>query len=178
MWKARAEKAETEVAALKTELQDVRRLLNEYRNGGGDAPPNGGPPVIKETLALVNAATSAILGEGDFNLIYTQIKARAQNDPGILQLLATKPELRVQFEPKVLEADGSTLRGGIAFLIHRGFFSTPKNGHTVFKELQRIGRRVASANVYRELAVLAEIGFLTSESDGYQATDLKVSVKK
>jgi hypothetical protein len=114
----------------------------------------------------------------DLNVIYDEIKHRAKNDPGILQLLAARPELRVQIERPVLEVDGKTLRGGLALLLHKGFFSAPKNGNTTFNELQRLGRKTAKPNVYRELDNLAELGFLTKEPDGYQATDLKVTVGK
>lgn len=187
MWKERAEKAEAalvsqeaEIVTLKVELLNVRRLLNEYRDGGGDAPPNGGPPTSVLTLATdPAAATDGVRNFSyDMHQIYTAIKTRALQDPEVLEVLARRPELRVTIEPKVLEVDGASLRGGIALLIHKGFFNAPKNGHTTFKELQRIGRRVASANVYRELDNVAEMGFLTSEKDGYLATDLRVTVRK
>lgn len=166
MWKERAEKAEADLKALQIEVMNLRKLLNDYRDGAGDAPPNGGRP-----------ATSA-WNELDLDTIYGEMKFRAQNDPGILELLSRRPELRVQIEPEVLEVDGKTLRGGIASMIHRGFFAAPKNGNTTFNELQRLGRKIAKPNVYRELDNLAEMGFLTKEADGFLATDLRVTVKK
>jgi hypothetical protein len=182
MWKERAEKAEAEVIQLRADVLELRRLLNEYRDGGGDAPPNGGPPTPENgwEKSRTGPIASAIAGgpvQYDLNFIYSEMKHRAQNDPGILHLLASRPELRVQIEVPVLEADGKTLRGGIALLIHRGFFAAPKNGNTTFNELQRLGRKTAKPNVYRELDNLAELGFLTKEPDGYVSTDLKVSVK-
>jgi hypothetical protein len=162
MYKERAEKAEADVKQLQAEVLGLRKLLNEYRDG----------EPIPDFTAL---PASVAIGIAQ---IYAEVKLRAQNDPGILQLLASRPELRVQIEPKVLEVDGSSLRGGLALLIHRGFFAAPKNGNTTWTELQRLGRRTAKPNVYRELDNLAEMGFLTKEPDGFQATDLKVSVKK
>jgi hypothetical protein len=111
--------------------------------------------------------------------IYRHIIRRAEEDPRLLKILTTKRELLVQVETPTLEVDGSTLRGGLALLIHKGFFAVPKNGNTAFNELQRLGRKTAKPNVYRELDNLAEMGFLTKEpSGGYQATDLKVSVRR
>lgn len=172
MWKERAEKAEAEIVALKTELQDLRRLLNDYRNGGGDAPPNCGPPA--------DAAVTAIIPGGavqyDLNFIYSEIKHRAKNDLEILRVLALRPELTVKIERKSLDLDGDSLRGGLALMIHKGFFREPRNGNLAYNELKRLGRKTARPNVYRELDNLAEMGFLTKEPDGFLATDLKITV--
>jgi hypothetical protein len=171
MWKERAEKAEAEVTQLRADVQGLRKLLNEYREAS-NLPENGNAASISDLTAL---PAGVAIGIGK---IYQEVKFRALNDPGILRLLATRPELDVQMEPKVLEVDGGTLRGGLALLIHKGFFGTPKNGNTAWTELQRIGRRTAKPNVYRELDNLAEMGFLTKEADGFQATDLKVTVAR
>jgi hypothetical protein len=177
MWKERAEQAEAEIETLRGEIKNLQKLLNDYRDTG-QFPPNGGPPA--DTLPRTGPITS--LGKDaaayDLNFIYDEIKHRAQSDPAVLLLLAQRPELRVEVEAQVLEADGKTLRGGVALLIHRGFFTGPKNGNQVYAELQRIGRKVAKRTVYDELERIAEWGFLTKETDGYQATDLKVTVKK
>jgi hypothetical protein len=176
MWKERAEKAEAEVVVLRSDVANLRKMLNDYR-GVQDPGPNGGGPVVLENDAAATADGVRNFSY-DMDQIYSAMKTRAQNDPGILQLLASRPELRVQIETPVLEVEGNTLRGGLAHLIHKGFFSTPKNGNTTFNELQRLGKRTAKPNVYRELDNLAELGFLTKEPDGFQATDLKVSVKR
>jgi hypothetical protein len=173
MWKERAEKAEAEVIQLRADVQNLRQMLSDYR-GTQDPGPNGGPPPDAAVTAIVGGAAV----QYDLNFIYSEMKHRAQNDPGILQILANRPELRVVYEPKLLEVEGKTLRGGIALLIHRGFFSIPRNGYAVFNELQRIGRKVATRTVYDELDRIAGMGFLTKEPDGFQATDLKVTVRK
>ena len=174
MWKERAEQAEAEVTRLREEIRKLNRIvLGELDDSELDriVSPNGNARVpIPEKI------TAAI---PSIDWIYAQVRERAQNDPGILDLLSRRPELRVTVEPQTLEVDGSTLRGGIALLIHKGFFSAPKNGNTTFNELQRLGRRTAKPNVYRELDKLAEMGFLTKEDGGgYQATDLRVTVRK
>lgn len=172
MWKERAEKAEAELVELRRDVQDLRKRLNEYRDAGEYQPNGGETPVDVAAAAILNGKPA------QYDLIYAEVKHRAQNDPGILQLLVTRPELRVTFEPVVLEVNATTLRGAIAHLIHKDFFAAPKNGNTTFNELQRLGRKIAKPNVYRELDNLAELGFLTKEPDGFQATDLKVTVKR
>jgi hypothetical protein len=177
MWKERAEKAEAEVKRLQEDVDNLRGMLNAYRETATVGAQNGAREVCPKCgLGLPCSCLPDAAATFSWNALYDYVKKRALDDPGILEVLARRPELRLKIEPQTLEVDAKTLRGGIALLIHKGFFSAPKNGHTVFKELQRIGRRVASANVYRELAALAEMGFLTSESEGFLATSLKVTV--
>ena len=179
MWKERAEQAEAEIKRLREEVRKLNGLLlSELDDSELDRliSPNGNAPIRRESPSAGNGNPLSIDNLED---IYDWIKTRASADPGILELLSRRPELRVTVEPQTLEVDGSTLRGGIALLIHKDFFSAPKNGNTTFNELQRLGRRTAKPNVYRELDKLAEMGFLTKEDGGgYQATDLKVSVKR
>lgn len=170
VWKERAEIAEQEVIGLRQEVLRLQKTINGLRGGSG-----------RDLTALpASEALREINGEGSTaqDEIYRYVIRRAKEDPEVLQVLARRPELRVMVEPKVLEMDESTLRGALALLIHRGFFQLPRNGHVVFKELQRLGRKMAKPNVYRELKALAEMGFLTAEADGYVATDLKVTVHK
>jgi len=178
MYKERAEKAEAEVKQLQGDILDLRKRLNEYREIGNFPPNGGGDLTVLPASKVLRQDSADPRTDWSWDAMYDYIKQRAMNDPGILQLLATKPELRITVEQKTLEADGDSLRGGIALLLQRGFFSAPKNGNAVFKELQRIGRKVATRTVYDELERIAEWGFLTKESEGYQATDLKVTVRK
>jgi hypothetical protein len=166
VWKERAEKAESEVRTLRLMVEDLQQRLT----------------VAGAETCLANDRAASADGVRNFSYdvdqIYAAIKARALQDSEVLQILARRPELRVRIEPKVLEVDEASLRGALALLIHRQFFTLPRNGHVVFKELQRLGKRMAKPNVYRELKALAEMGFLTQEADGYLATNLKVTVHK
>jgi hypothetical protein len=113
----------------------------------------------------------------DLNFIYDEIKHRAQKDPGILEILTKKPELRVKVERPVIQVDGGTLRGQLALLVKKGFFDSPVNGNSAFKEVMRLGKKVAKPNVYRELDGLAELGFLTKEEGGYQmVAEMKIQI--
>lgn len=107
----------------------------------------------------------------DLLQIYQYVRDRVLGDPGILEILASKPELRVTVERRTLQVDGDTLRGHIALLIKAGFFAEPANANRVFKELQRRGAKVSIPNVYRECDALAQLGFLFKETAGYQAVD-------
>lgn len=174
MWKEQAEAQAAELKKLRAQVFDLQKLVI---NLGGDpqAPPNGDNRTNLE--AAIGHRTLALSTDA-MDTLYESIKSRAQNDPVILQLLAAKPELRVTIEPRTIEITDGTLRGWLAVLISKGFFAEPRNGNTAFNELQRLGRKVAKPNVYRELDNLAEMGFVTKEDSGYQATGLKITVTK
>lgn len=115
----------------------------------------------------------------DLNFIYDEMKHRAQKDPGVIELFLRKPELRVKVERQTVEMDDSTIIGRIARLIHDGYFQQPKNGPTVQKELKRRGCDQPTANLYKPLNRLTEMGFLTLEPDGFQSVpEMKVMVQK
>jgi hypothetical protein len=115
----------------------------------------------------------------DLDFIYREVKARAAKDPGVLELLMKKPELRLKIERQTVEMDDSTIIGKIARLVHDGYFSQPKNGPTVQKELKRRGCDQPTTNLYKPLNRLTEMGFLTLEPDGFQAVpEMKVNIAK
>ena len=104
----------------------------------------------------------------DLEEIWQFVKRRALEDPEILSILAARPELRVTVTRPILEADGNTLRGRLALLIHKGFFKEPVNASRAYDELVRTWRNVGKPNVYKECDALTELGFLTKEESGYQ----------
>jgi hypothetical protein len=109
--------------------------------------------------------------------IYKYVKANATKDPGILEILTRRPEMRITIEPTILQVRGDTLRGSVALLIHRGFFKTPKNGSVTYSELIRLGQKLSKPTAYAELDNLTELGFLTKEPKGYQeVAEMKVQV--
>lgn len=111
--------------------------------------------------------------------IYRYVIKRASEDPGALQLLTRKPELRIKLERPIVQMDDGTIIGRIARLIHDGYFSSPKNGPTVQKELKRRGCDQPTTNLYKPLNRLTEMGFLTLESDGFQSVpEMKVQIEK
>lgn len=123
-------------------------------------------------------------GRGDADLdgletIYRFIRDRMLADPGVLKVLASTPELHIKTERVTLQADGNSLRGRLALLITKKFFDQPRTGQAAFNELKRQGARVAKPSVYRELDNLAELGFVTSEADGYAAVaGMKIRIEE
>jgi hypothetical protein len=117
----------------------------------------------------------------DYAELYDEIKARLleelPEDPRVLKILATRPELQVEITKAVIEASGETLFGRLAQLIAEGFFDEPRAGNAAFQELKRRGFATAKPNVYREADKLAAKGFLTKEGDGYKAVPgMKVNI--
>jgi len=119
----------------------------------------------------------------DLDYIYGYMKARAQKeDPGILQILTHCPEIRVKVERQVIHANGNTLDGRVALLVHEGFFDKPKTRVDVGNELRRRGALESKANLKilsPRLSSLAEKGFLTIEGDAYKSVpEMKAQIAK
>lgn len=155
-------------------------------------PPPNGPKVAKNSKAFKFEQATKIALKHAPNLmkvdpkpydakgwtpmeeeLYQKFKARfiselRDEEPKILRVLATKPELEVAVERKTVTLDGSSLRGRVASLVQARFFDQPKEGNVILKELYRRGGTIGDARNYkRELGWLTENGFLTLEEDGY-----------
>lgn len=127
--------------------------------------------------AAIPAATPSSNGTIDEEQLYQRVLARLLQEPAVLRLAVSKPELQVETTREVINADAKTLRGRLALLLSKGYFDDPKAGNAAYNELQRLGFSTAKPNVYRECDKLAEMGFLTKESSGYQAAPgMKVNV--
>ena len=136
----------------------------------------GSRRLLKGSSAASSTNGAALSAEA-MEEIYGFVKSRAGKDPGVLELLTHRPELRVKVERQIVEMDDSTIIGRIARLIHDGYFKQPKNGPTVQKELKRRGCDQPTTNLYKPLNRLTEMGFLTLEPDGFQAVEeMKVQV--
>jgi hypothetical protein len=133
-----------------------------------------------DAVTAVKSGNGLSLTVPQLDYICTYIKAKFEKDPGVLELIARRPELRVKVERPTVDMDDSKLNGRIARLIHEGFFKSPRNGPAVQKELKRrTGVHQPTTNLYKPLNKLTEMGFLTLESDGYQEVpEMKVMVQK
>ena len=130
-----------------------------------------------DSITRNDPATNGRPSHYDLNFIYDEMKHRAQKDPGILELLTRRPELRVKVERQTVQMDDSTIIGRIARLVHEGYFKQARNGPTVQKELKRRGCDQPATNLYKPLNKLTEMGFLTLEPDGFQEVpEMKVQV--
>lgn len=150
---------ESEAKALRAENTDLKARLAALEGKSATAP------------APVSAATP------DMDAIYAEVKRRAQNDPGLIHLLRSKPEIEVKLTRPIVRVDHDKQPGFIAGMVADGYFEQPVTAASIVNELKRRGRSVHHTNVYRDLNKLAEQGFLTIEGNGYQAVpDMKVRI--
>jgi hypothetical protein len=149
-------------------LAERVRAFEQYEFESGADIPDADPKVAARRAKAVSSGNGTSLTQAQEE-IYRYVISRAEKDPGVLELLTRRPELRVKVERPTVSLDDSTIIGRIARLIHDGYFSAPKNGPTVQKELKRRGCDQPTTNLYKPLNRLTEIGFLTLEPDGYQS---------
>jgi hypothetical protein len=138
-----------------------------------------------EAMTKHRESQSAPSGNGlsltvpQLDYIYQYTVAKAAHEPGILDLLTRRPELRVTVQRQTVDMDDSTIVGRIARLLHEGYFKSPKNVPALQKELKRRGCDQPTTNIYKPINKLAEMGFLTVEAEGYQEVpEMKVSIVK
>jgi hypothetical protein len=118
----------------------------------------------------------------DFDATYAAFKARLlrelPTDPALFKVLTHKPELMVEVARKVVQIDGTSLRGRVARLLAAGFFDDGKKQTAVRNELKRTGPDVNDGNLYQNLKGLVTDGFLTIETDkSYRSVQgMKVNV--
>jgi len=184
MWREKYEALEAEHKALiksHDALADRVRVLENYGHvlARIDESRSDSPATSHSPLATGNGSSGLSLTAPQLQYIYKYVKECAADDPGILELLSRRPELRVKVERQTIEMDDSTIIGRIARLVHDGYFKQPKNGPTVQKELKRRGCDQPTTNLYKPLNRLTEMGFLTLEPDGFQeVAEMKVQIAK
>jgi hypothetical protein len=170
MWREKYEALEAEH---KTLIEAHDALAKEVRRLRGVITARGS---VEHGVTL---PADGFANGGDKEAIYRYVVDRAQKDPGIMELLTRRPELRVKVERQTVEMDDSTIIGRIARLVHEGYFKQARNGPTVQKELKRRGCDQPTTNLYKPLNRLTEMGFLTLEPDGFQEVpEMKVQVQK
>jgi len=166
------------------------RLRGESATAG-QARPQFDPQAPRKFSGVIDAAhphDPPANGHGlrftvpDLEYIYGYVKSRAAIDPTILEILTHRPEIRVKVERQVIHANGNTLDGRVALLVHEGFFDKPKTRVDVGNELRRRGALESKANLKilsPRLSSLAEKGFLTIEGDAYKSVpEMKAQIAK
>jgi hypothetical protein len=171
MWKERFEQEKARADALELQLQTVRdNYLKLAESGKVPAVPLSTPST---TSTESTPSTDPITPPADVLKWADQIRddviAVLRNDPVVLEILASRPEITVNVKREKITLDGTTLRGRLAILVSESFFDAGANGNTAFNELKRRGVATAKPNVYRELDKLTEMGFLLKSDAGYQA---------
>lgn len=148
----------------------------------GAEAPRAATSVPRPTLLPEGSVPGAGLSVEEFDWLYNAIKERiiadAQIDPVLIHLATSRPELVVQFEPRVVKLNRTDgVRGRVAGLIADGFFDESKAPHAVRQELKRLGNDPGGGGtLYDVLKNFARDGFLVVESDRYSvAPGLKVT---
>jgi hypothetical protein len=161
MWKEKYE-------ALKAEFDKLKAVYDK------SYIPLRGAPGEPEYQAITGdmAEWFSKFPADSFEAIYRYVRKRMHEDPGILEMLAQHPEIRVKTERPVMnvEANGS-LFGRICQLTAEGFFKQPQGAKAATAEAVRRGWCHPKTPVMRiadPLDELAKMGFLTRETDGYQ----------
>lgn len=115
--------------------------------------------------------------------IYAEIKKRLldelPSDPIFLQLLANRPELVLELQPRVVTLDSSTMKGRVAKLLADSWFKAVRTTGATRKELARIGTDPGGGGALSDaLSAMVKDGFLTRDGDGYQrAPGVKITEK-
>lgn len=117
----------------------------------------------------------------DEEALYQRFKERfieeARIDPVLLHLIATRPEIVVEVEPRVVKVDGSSAKGRVARLMAQGWFTEPRAVAAVRAELKRTGSDPGGGGtLYDVLGAFKRDGFLVDEAQGYKiAPGVKVT---
>ncbi len=106
--------------------------------------------------------------------LYQQMRQRAlAEEPMIMKLMATRPEITLTVTRKEIPMSTDTLPGMVGLLIHDGFFQTRKAASEIRDELLRRGCAAAKhpANVAHHLKGIVSAGFLYNEKGYYLAVE-------
>ncbi len=116
--------------------------------------------------------------------LYRLFKSRfiddAKTDPVLLKLIAAQPEIVLEFEPRIVTLDTTTLRGRVGRLIHDGFFDGGKRQGECRAELARTGSDPNSGQLSTLFSEFLRDGFIEKTAgDRYvKAPGLKVSTRQ
>lgn len=177
------ERLKLDVVKMAQELADLRKLL-EQRQGAlstSEAVVTNRPAVSPisdiQVSDLVQRAGQGLALQIDDNAYFMIRDRLVREAPAIIALLKDRPEIQVKVKRQIITIDYEKQPGVLAAMLSEGFFDKPTDAKDVVVELKRRGRAVHNTNVYRDLNRLAEQGFLTVETGGYQAVSgMKVNI--
>lgn len=119
-------------------------------------------------------------GVPSYNDIYQYVVQRAKGDVHILKLLVDRPELQVEIPRRTIALTDDTTQGRLGLLIKEKFFDSPRDAGDITREFKRRGwfePKASNAALIKPLGQIAEWGFLTRETDGFQSVPgMKVNV--
>jgi len=152
--------------ALAEEKAAIRKVARPTRAAGGDVQQ--GDPVYPVVAPL--------------DQLFQYVRKKAREDPELLAMLAKPPEIQVTIVREKWQLDMSTILGKVASLVAEGFFAKPQATAAVAKECVRRGfcaPKTPYSRITIPLEELAARGFLTRETEGYQAVSkMKVTMRE
>jgi hypothetical protein len=166
------------IIALERRIKDLTTVQRNLTSGDSETSTDPKPslptsmPASSNELKNPERTAGQLTDRGTWEEFYRWFLRRAKNDPTVLAILATQPEIQVSVRPCTIEFADSSLRGRVALLIADGFFNEGATGYQVWQELGRRGVGSAKPNVYTACADLCSMGFLTKEKNG-DATNYK-----
>lgn len=116
--------------------------------------------------------------ENVYEAIKTRLIDELPGDSRVMELVLSRPELRVIVERHVISVDGKSLRGRIARLISDEFFAQARTSANVLDELLKRGAdRPSNIELGNEMKALCDMGFFTRENKWYSLVPrMKVNV--
>lgn len=161
-----------EADALRRENDRLTKELATLRERLGFAgePVSPSKPAAPAPVSLADTMVNERL--------YQAIKDRLVKEaPGILKVLAIKPELEVRVERRVIQMDDTNFRGRIARMLAAGFYDQGATNSATRKELARTGKDMDNKSIWTFLEQLKGMGFLTKDGDRYVAVPgMKVNI--
>lgn len=159
-------------------------LETSERKGDDTVGRNGHNKLVRVpstgmTLADIRPATPeeqagvrAKLDAAQVEALYIQFKHRLiddlRSDPVFVKLLAAQPEIVVEFEPRIVTLDATTMKGRLARLIADGWFATPRATGAARKEMARTGADPGGGGGLSDaLSAFVKDGFLTRDGGDY-----------
>lgn len=147
-------------AGISTPAPAAAESVNDAPSPGANNFPHGGVP--------------------SYNDIYQYVVQRAKGDVHILKLLVDRPELQVEIPRRVIALSDDSTQGRLGLLIKDKFFDSPRDAGDITREFKRRGwfePKASNAALIKPLGQIAEWGFLTRETDGFQSVPgMKVNV--
>ena len=196
MWKEKYEALEALHESLKADYAGVVEAHDrlaarlgklENQSAKDPAPCSAGEPAGSEGESVARDASFGMPAVDlpdnlRLDAVYRYIVGRAtkEHHPALIHLLVTRPEIQISLERKVIEANGSNLRGSLGILISEKFFDGVREFADVRRELIRrgfLGSKAPNLQISQALQGLVEFGFLTKEETGYQAVaGMKINI--
>jgi hypothetical protein len=161
---------------LREQFSNLEQQLAELHNrlAGRTGPADSAPPPANRPPpppAAPPGNRSISLNGGEAEPLYQWVLDRLLKEPAVLSLNLPRPEIHVTESREVIEADGKTLRGRLALMLHDGFFDEPTTSGIIQADLTKRGFNTAAPNIAKELAELASMGFVTRDNKWWRAVE-------